>query len=371
MSPLPWSGLSRRARLWALMAIVCLMLQFRSLAETFLESRYQYYQEDHDRIEVDSSYSLFNLDLNDTTAIDGNFLYSAISGASPTGLPPLVKGGPVPVVGLTDQRFGFGLGVTKQIANNAIRAGFAFSDESDYVSYSYSLLDTISLNHKTTDLVIGFAYTDDIVGENGASLRASKRSSDLLLGINQVLGPDDLLSLNVALGWRDGYLSDPYKRVLLNGLVALDTRPNNRFDQLYTIQWTHYLTPLHSSVETSYRFGNNDFGSQSHTVQIAYFQKLFGDRLVVRPAFRYYRQSAADFYDTEFTGNPRYYSSDYRLSEEETFSISGQIRWFAIKDRLAVDVGYERYLTQGLDGKTSQSAYPDANSFTVGFHLTY
>jgi hypothetical protein len=371
MSRFSWSGLSRSARLALLTAIICLILEFQALAETFLESRYQYYQEEGARIEVDSSYSLFNLDLNDTTQIDGSGLYSAISGASPSGLPPLTKGGSVPVVGLTDQRFGFSLGLTKQIANQSIRAGFALSDESDYVSYSYSLVDTISLNHKMTDLVFGLAYTDDIVGENGTLLRASKRSYDLLLGINQVLGPDDLLSLNVALGWREGYLADPYKRVLLNGLVAPDVRPEHRFDQLYTLQWTHYLNALHSSVETSYRFGNNDFGSQSHTVELAYFQKLFGDHLVVRPAFRYYRQSAADFYDTQFTGTPRYYSSDYRLSEEETFSFSGQIRWFAVKDRLAVDVGYERYLTQGLDNKTSQSAYPDANSFTVGLHVTY
>src|SRR6478609_2526605 len=108
---------ARRLRLSILIAAICLMLHARALAETFLESRFQYYQEDHDRIEVDSSYSLFNLDLNETTAVDGSFLYSAISGASPTGLPPLVKGGPVPEVYLTDQRFAFTLGLTKQFAN--------------------------------------------------------------------------------------------------------------------------------------------------------------------------------------------------------------------------------------------------------------
>jgi hypothetical protein len=287
------------------------------------------------------------------------------------------------VVGLTDQRFGFGLGLTRQLANHSVRAGFALSDESDYVSYAYSLTDTISFNRKTTDLVLGLAYTDDIVGANGTPLRASKRSFDALIGLNQILGPDDLVSFNLSLGWREGFLSDPYKRVLvtepvlfnqvvlLNQFVLPDTRPDHRFEQLYDLQWTHYLNPLHASVETSYRFGHNDFGSHSHTAQIAYFQKLFGDRLVIRPAFRYYRQSAADFYATQFTGHPLYYSSDYRLSEEETFSAGLQIRWFAIKDRLIVDAGYERYITRGLDGVTSPSAYPSANSFTVGMHVTY
>jgi hypothetical protein len=98
---------------------------------------------------------------------------------------------------------------------------------------------------------------------------------------------------------------------------------------------------------------------------------VFGGRLIVRPAFRYYRQSAADFYDTEFTGNPQFASSDYRLSEEETTSVGVQVRIWAIKDRLAADLGYERYITRGLDGKTPQESYPDAHSFSAGLHLQF
>jgi hypothetical protein len=77
------------------------------LSESFLESRYQYYQEDDERIRVDSNYSLFSIDLSDTTVLSGSLLYSAISGASPTGLPPLVKGGDLPVAELEDERIAF------------------------------------------------------------------------------------------------------------------------------------------------------------------------------------------------------------------------------------------------------------------------
>jgi hypothetical protein len=366
--------LPSRLRLWVLVAAAYLLIDLSALAESLLESRYQYYQEDRDRIRVDSSYSLFSLDLNETTILSGTVLYSAISGASPSGLTPLIKGDPVPVVELEDERYAFTLGLTKQLANHAVQIGFAYSDESDYRSLAYSVQDTIAFNHKNTELVLGFAFTDDTVGANGTSLDERKISYDAIIGFNQILSKDDLLSVNFTFGYRDGYLSDPYKRVVFNEFYVLsDERPHHRFEQLLFIQWTHGFAPLHSSIETSYRYGHNDYGSDSNTFEFAYHQKLFNDRLIIRPSVRYYTQTAADFYQVEFFGEvaPRDHSADYRLSAEETVSFGVQARWWALKDRLAVDVGYDRYQTRGTDGKTRQETYPDAHSFTAGLHLQF
>jgi hypothetical protein len=38
---------------------------------------------------------------------------------------------------------------------------------------------------------------------------------------------------------------------------------------------------------------------------------------------------------------------------------------------LSFEGGYQRYVTQGLDGATSQSAYPSANIFTIGATITF
>jgi hypothetical protein len=37
---------------------------------------------------------------------------------------------------------------------------------------------------------------------------------------------------------------------------------------------------------------------------------------------------------------------------------------------LSIDAAYDRYLMRGLDHVTPQDAYPNANTFTVGFKLT-
>lgn len=341
-------------------------------AESLLESRYQYYQEDHHRIRVDSNYSLFSLDLKDSLVLDGTYLYSAISGATPTGKQPATPGGTVPLVQMKDEREAVSLGLTRQFGNHSLRGGFAYSYEQDYISKAYSLQDTISLNNKNTDLVLGFAFTDDLVGTSFSDLAAKKCSYDTIIGVNQVVGPDDLLSLNLTLGWRQGFLTDPYK--VADGPALLDpsdTRPSRKFEQLIFTQWTHYIKPIAASLETSYRFGHNDWGSHSHTARIALYKKFQNNRLTVGPSFRYYRQTAARFYKPSFSDNPDLHSSDYRLSAEETFSTGLQVRWFAVKDKLAFDAGYERYVSRGLDHQTPQMSYPSANSVTIGLHYQF
>jgi len=340
-------------------------------SETVIESRYQHYQEDNGRMKMDSDYSLFSVDLSDTLVLDGTLLYSTLSGASPTGLPPWKKGGQVPTVFLEDERYAATLGLTKQLGNHSLKTGFSYSYEGDYLSLGASLQDTISLNEKNTELVLGMAFTNDTVGANGSNFEATKRSYDAMIGINQILDPNTLLSVNVGLGWKQGYLSDPYKRVLIDNEVYFDERPGSKFEQLLLLQLTHYIPSWDASVEATYRLGHNDFGSTSHTATLALYKYLLNKRIVIRPSIRFYDQSAARFYATQFTGNPTYASADYRLSAERSLNLGLQVRWNIIKDKLALDLGYERYRTWGTDHKTSQSTYPDANSFTVGFHYQF
>ena len=342
-----------------------------SLAENVFDTRYQYYQEDNGRIRVDSDYSLFSVDLSESLVLDGTLLYSTISGASPRGLPGTTRGGQVPVVNLEDERYATTLGLTSKIADHSLRGGFSYSYESDYTSIGGSLTDTISLNDKNTDLVLGFAYTHDRVGANGSDLNELKQGYDWIIGVNQVLGPQTLLSVNLTLGFKDGFLNDAYKRALIDNEVYLEERPSSKFEQLLYLQLTQELIPDRLSMEVSYRFGHNDHGIVSHTASLAFYHYLFNKAVVLRPSFRFYDQGEADYYDVSFSGDPTYYSSDYRVSAEQTFNLGMQVRWNIIPDKLALDLGYERYISRGTDGKTSQSAYPDAHSITAGIHFQF
>ena len=96
--------------------------------------------------------------------------------------------------------------------------------------------------------------------------------------------------------------------------------------------------------------------------------------------FRYYIQNSADFYYVlvpdyspaagVYLPAPKYYSSDYRLSEFESFATGITFTW-RIVGHLSLDLGYMRYIMRGLDGATSQSAYPSANVFNVGLRVWF
>ena len=54
----------------------------------------------------------------------------------------------------------------------------------------------------------------------------------------------------------------------------------------------------------------------------------------------------------------------------ETFTVGIQAT-IKVRDWLGLDLGYQRYLMYGLDGVTSQSAYPSANVFTIGARVWF
>ena len=62
---------------------------------------------------------------------------------------------------------------------------------------------------------------------------------------------------------------------------------------------------------------------------------------------------------------PRSFSSDYRLSELETYTAGVGIRW-EITDNVSVDLAYKRYEMRGLDAAVWDSAFPNAHVYTVG-----
>jgi hypothetical protein len=266
-----------------------------------------------------------------------------------------------------------------------LTAGLANSRESDYISTGVSLTGTFEFNRKNTTLLAGIAGTGDDVRVFYQSDWARKRTHDLMVGVTQLLDPRTSVTANFSWGRQRGYLSDPYKLVqkdveLLPGFFLTRTfaenRPGER-DKFVVLAALNRAVPVaHGALDAAYRFYRDTFGTAAHTLDLAWFQRL-GERLIVKPSARYYRQSAADFYRYRWDGTdvvptdgpPRpqgpFYSSDYRLSEMQTTTLGLKLVWEATS-ALHIDASYERYEMRGRDGVTARSAYPRANIWTLG-----
>ena len=366
----------------------------------------------------------FEAVLGSKVTAKGLLVYDGISGATPTGEATPHGSTALPIATIEDIRRAASLDFSLKYGRHTTTPEFSYSEESDYISRGLSLTHTIDFNQKNTTLVLGGAHNFDSVSGGVLNGVGSERkgTTDILIGVNQLLNPKTVFSANLTFGYADGYLNDPYRRATFllpdspdpifsdPGSVnpVSESRPHHRFKQVGYFSLTHFVTRLNASVEAGYRLYHDDWGILANTVSLTWNQKI-GNHITVSPLFRYYHQTAADFYAPSFAGvsfdeyasgtrvafqdgvfvgfegepsfptqadqagfqivnvppRQRYYSSDYRLSEFDafTFGVGTHVK---LGEHFSVDLAYKRYEMQGRDAVTPRSTYPSANVISIG-----
>jgi hypothetical protein len=313
----------------------------------------------------------------------------AVAGATPTGQPAPAGSGQVPLAELTEQRKEWSADLSRDFSNFSVDAGFADSRESDYVSAGWSVNTFTDFNQKNTTLLLGAAGTSDRVEVFFEPAYLAKHTADGIVGVTQLLDPLTSVSFDISCGRVTGYLGEQHKLVqktiqFLPGVSLPESFGENRPDEKdqgsAVLALNRAFPSVAGAAEASYRFYDDTFGVTGHTVELAWFQHL-GAKFILRPSFRFYNQTAADFYYYNLdrtsivptripTGQGPFYSSDYRISAMDNFSLGAKAIW-NLTDRWEFDVAFERYQMWGRDGVTPQSAYPLAAVTTVGAKISW
>ena len=394
-------------------------------AEDWLGISHETYLEDGSRMAVETESIRYQQTFGPTFDLAARGVFDAISGATPIGAPAInqlkltdsrthlaipssaitgfarpvdgVSGASparqataanvIPLAKMSDDRLGLDVAPGFNYGSQRFVPEISFSAEDDYLSFGLALNYSIALNDKNTILNAGWSHDYDLVESNRFTYinhTESKNTDDFILGVTQLLSPGTVFSVNGTFEHAGGYLNDPYLGVVFDqnilnsqGRVVLtgEKRPSTRNSEGVLLTLTQSVSALDASIEGTYRFYNDSYGILAHTLGLAWYQKL-GQSWTLSPSVRYYHQSAANFYGIQFPGNPatdaaavpQFYSSDYRLSKLNTFTVGFEAT-YRLKDRWDIHAGYQRYWMRGLDNVTMQSTYPSANIFTVG--LTY
>ena len=193
------------------------------------------------------------------------------------------------------------------------------------------------------------------------------------------------MTFNLTWGQSNGFLSDQYKLVqksieLAPGIFLPFTfgenRPDHRTRWIALAALNHSYPDLAGAIEASYRFYHDTFGTDAHTLELRWLQRI-GKTFILQPELRLYDQSAANFYYYQLDntsivpagGIPRtqgpFYSSDYRLSSLRTSTYGLKAIWTP-SARWQLDAALEQYDMRGKDGVTPKSAYPRAAIWTLG-----
>jgi hypothetical protein len=203
------------------------------------------------------------------------------------------------------------------------RAGLSggVSIENDYLAFNAALDGELQFNGGNTTLLSSGALSIDRLEPTDADEfeyrpdEEHKQSYGLSFGLAQVMSQNIAMQSTVNYQHSRGYLSDPYKRVLVAGEPIGDSRPDVRNQLSWLTRYRQHIPLTESTVHLDYRFFIDDWRMTSHTFELAWYQTIWKTLKLV-PSFRYYSQSQAEFYGPYFSSETAdgHHSSDYRLS---------------------------------------------------------
>jgi len=377
------------ARALALATLLLWLAPRVARAEDSIAYKYSDYRESGGRIAVRTQGAYIEKDLGPAMHLKLEGLLDAITGATPSGQPAPAGSTQVPLSTLTERRKAWNGALSRQFSRVNVAVGVGNSRESDYVSTGWSLNTLTDFNQKNTTLLAGVAGTDDDIKVFFQRPLVKKRTNDLILGVTQLLDPRTSVTLNLTWGRATGFLADPYKLVqktteLFPGvslpLTFSEQRPHERNKGILLLALNRAYPELRGAVDASYRLYHDSYDTTAHTFDVSWFQRL-GEKVVLRPWFRVYQQTAAEFYRynydgtsvTPFSGPPRsagpFYSSDYRLSAFRSYTSGLKVIW-QVTATVALDVAFEYYDMHGRDD-TAASAYCRARIVTAGLKYTW
>ncbi len=237
--------------------------------------------------------------------------------------------------GFEDHRVAVSAGWSQPLgAISEVGAGLGYSREQDYQAVTADARMTQNFNSDNTTVSL------DLNGEFDSSFPfggiptplaamdarfkpvSTRHKSQLgfVLGLTQVVSRRWLMSLNYSFDSQTGYETDPYRVISVVDPASgeptstlYESRPEKRRTQ--SLFWENKLSFGPTVTDISMRYFKDSWGITSQTVEASERINL-ARRWYVEPDFRYYHQTAADFYQPYLVGNaalPAFASSDTRL----------------------------------------------------------
>jgi hypothetical protein len=303
------------------------------LEDWSVDSALAYYHEDG-RVQAIEPVVNISKVFADGESLNFNATFDALSGASPNGALPshspqtftgpsgkashayTIAPGQLPAdPHYSDTRFAAGGNWTTPLTRvDELSIGGKFSVEDDFVSGTIDASIAHDFNHKNTTLSFGLYNEYDslhpvgntpVPGSDVASLiRTGSKSKDgvgALLGITQVMTRTWLSEFNLSVDRFTGYLNDPYKITSIidsagnTTAYEYESRPDQRTRKSAywenRIAWSSQL-----STAVSLRYMSDDWAVRSDTAQLHLRWSWSNREQYIQPTFRWYRQTAADFY---------------------------------------------------------------------------
>jgi hypothetical protein len=197
---------------------------------------------------------------------------------------------------------------------------YTLSDESDYTANTASFDLSQDMFGDLTTVSFGFSQGWDEVRKRGDNaFQESVDRRNYRFGLQQIVTPRLMVGLNYEVITDEGYLNNPYRSVrYLDDTSARgysyqpELYPQTRTSNAIAINARYYL-PYRASIYGEYRYYTDTWGIDANTVSLGYTHP-WGKRWLFDVGYRWYDQSAADFYSDLF---PRVDAQNFLARDKE------------------------------------------------------
>lgn len=241
-------------------------------------------------------------------------------------------------------------------------AGFSasYSDEDDYEATALAFDTSWNTADDARTWSTSFSTSKDSVNPTQGVIPVFIEEEDLdtqsgYFGVSQILSRTAIARIGLSYTLSEGYLSDPYK---LN-----DQRPDSHERLSVSAGYRRYLIDADASLQIDYRYYADSWGTDSHTLELAWAQNL--SQSLLTPYLRYYTQRQADFYGVIADTSAQHHADDYRLSSYGAVTVGA--RWaVALSNSWTLELEAERYMTDTSWGMFDGNAAPALVDFWRG-----
>lgn len=318
---------------WSLLALSLLLCAAPVGAEILPADRSDsmYHRYDGGDVTVDGPAVLVRKGFADKVSVSASYYRDSISAASPD----VFIAGASPY---KDSRNEYGASVSYLYDKSLMDLGYSYSNESDYTAHTMSTGVSHEMFSGLTTVSLGFTRGWDTVKQNGNPL--FEESSDhyrYKLGLTQVVTKNILLNLSYEGIVDQGFLRNPYRKALLQGVAVDERYPKTRNSSAASMRVQKYWANRAANY-LSYRFYDDTWDITGHTVELGYSQ-YFGSKWLVDFFYRYYKQSGASFYSNNFEEEKNYMARDKELSTFMSNSFGAKLSYALFTDAMWFDSG--------------------------------
>jgi len=197
---------------------------------------------------------------------------------------------------------------------------YTLSDESDYTANTATFDVSQDMFGDLTTVSFGFSQGWDEVRKNGDNqFKETVDRRNYRFGLQQILTPRLIAGLNYEVITDEGFLNNPYRSVrYLDETSARgfsfqpELYPQTRTSNAIAVNARYFLL-YRASVHGEYRYYTDTWGIDANTVAIGYTHP-WGKRWIFEAGYRWYDQSAADFYSDLF---PRADAQNFLARDKE------------------------------------------------------